>query len=88
MTSTSALKKLYVYYVVLVLVLVKFFVSGNCWFLSACASVAKRQDLIEKVIHPGQPLFGPSYSGLLVVNFWRFGEWVTVYIDDRLVECF
>ncbi|KAK6625532.1 hypothetical protein RUM43_005831 [Polyplax serrata] len=59
-------------------------ILGNCWFLSACASVAKRQDLVEKVIDPSQHLFGDGYRGILLINFWRFGEWVTVNIDDRL----
>ena len=62
-----------------------FCVAGDCWFLSACASVAKKQDLIEKVIDPNQKLFGEGYKGVLVVKFWRFGDWVSVCIDDRFL---
>ena len=28
-------------------------------------------------------LYGPGYTGLVRVNLWRYGSWVTVYIDDR-----
>jgi hypothetical protein len=31
-----------------------------------------------------QPLCGPGYKGMVNFRFWRFGEWVDVYIDDRL----
>ncbi|GLG94840.1 Calpain-C, partial [Gryllus bimaculatus] len=57
---------------------------GDCWFLSACASVARRPDLIERVVSPGQPLYGPGYQGVVAVRLWRFGAWVSVHVDDRL----
>ncbi|XP_069982093.1 calpain-A-like [Penaeus vannamei] len=57
---------------------------GDCWFLSSCAAVARKSKLIERVVPPEQPLFGDGYTGLVVCHFWRFGEWVTVCIDDRL----
>lgn len=52
--------------------------------------MAKKQDLIEKVIDPNQKLFGEGYRGVLVVKFWRFGDWVSVCIDDRFLNtlCF
>ncbi|XP_067008228.2 calpain-A [Anabrus simplex] len=59
-------------------------ILGDCWFLSACASIATRPDLIEKVVRPGQVLSGDDYRGILYICFWRFGQWVTVHIDDRL----
>ncbi|XP_042886096.1 calpain-A-like isoform X2 [Penaeus japonicus] len=57
---------------------------GDCWFLSSCAAVARKPKLIERVVPPDQALFGDGYTGLVVCRFWRFGEWVTVCIDDRL----
>ncbi|CAG0885337.1 unnamed protein product [Darwinula stevensoni] len=38
----------------------------------------------SSVIPPDQDLTGPNYKGALYVRFWQFGQWVTVYIDDRL----
>ncbi|XP_069686510.1 calpain-A-like [Periplaneta americana] len=57
---------------------------GDCWFLSACAALSRKPELIEKVVPPDQPLSGEDYKGLVYIRFWRFGEWVTVYINDRL----
>ncbi len=31
-----------------------------------------------------QPLHGADYQGVVCFRFWRYGEWVEVYIDDRL----
>ncbi|XP_064097877.1 calpain-A-like isoform X1 [Macrobrachium nipponense] len=57
---------------------------GDCWFLSSCAAVARKPKLIERVVPPNQHLYGEEYSGLVVCRFWRFGEWVSVCVDDRL----
>ncbi|KAF2363658.1 Peptidase C2 calpain large subunit domain III [Trinorchestia longiramus] len=57
---------------------------GNCWFLSSCSAVARERKLIERVIRPDQILHGDGYKGLIVCRFWRFGNWATVCIDDRL----
>ena len=35
-------------------------------------------------IIPNQSLFGADYKGVLRFRFWRFGEWIDVFIDDRL----
>lgn len=37
-----------------------------------------------QVLSSNQPLSGPDYKGVVCFNFWQFGEWVPVYIDDRL----
>ena len=59
-------------------------VLGDCWLLSTCAALAKKEELLYRVIEPSQALYGPGYTGLITVNLWRYGSWVTVYIDDRL----
>ena len=56
---------------------------GDCWLLSTCAAIAKKEELLYKVIDPGQVLHGPGYTGLIQVRLWRYGHWVTVFIDDR-----
>ena len=61
-------------------------ILGDCWLLSTCAAIAKREDLLHKVMSPDQVLQGSKYTGLIRVQFWRYGQWVTVYIDDRLPQ--
>ncbi|KAG8195246.1 hypothetical protein JTE90_028397 [Oedothorax gibbosus] len=59
-------------------------VLADCWFLSSCAAVAQRPDLMRRVIAPYQPLFGPGYRGIVRFRLWRFGRWMSVYVDDLL----
>ncbi|XP_035233775.1 calpain-9-like [Stegodyphus dumicola] len=59
-------------------------VLADCWFLSSCAAVAQRPDLMRRVIAPYQPLYGFGYRGIVRFRFWRFGKWINVYIDDLL----
>ncbi|XP_037089080.1 calpain-A-like [Pollicipes pollicipes] len=59
-------------------------VLGDCWFLSSCCAIAKEPKLIERVVPPDQPLAGDGYRGCVRFSFWRFGDWVDVFIDDRL----
>ena len=58
-------------------------VSGDCWLLSTCAALAKKEELLYRVISPGQVLYGGGYNGMVMVKLWRYGEWITVVIDDR-----
>ncbi|XP_041707180.1 calpain-5 [Coregonus clupeaformis] len=62
---------------------------GNCWFVAACSCLALKPDLWQKVIpnwkeqewdskHP------ENYTGIFHFQFWVFGEWVDVVVDDRL----
>uniref|UniRef100_A0A3Q3MK03 Calpain-5-like n=1 Tax=Mastacembelus armatus TaxID=205130 RepID=A0A3Q3MK03_9TELE len=64
-------------------------VVGNCWFVAACACLALKENLWKKVIpdwkeqennlkHP------ENYAGIFHFQFWVFGEWVDVVVDDRL----
>ncbi|GIY32226.1 calpain-A [Caerostris extrusa] len=59
-------------------------ILADCWFLSSCSAVAQRPDLMEKVIPSNQPLSGEGYKGIVTFRFWRFGHWITVYVDDLL----
>ncbi|XP_037605136.1 calpain-5-like [Sebastes umbrosus] len=64
-------------------------VVGNCWFVAACSCLALKPHLWKQVIpdHKGQewdPKHPESYSGIFHFQFWVFGEWVDVVVDDRL----
>ncbi|KAJ8412436.1 hypothetical protein AAFF_G00127720 [Aldrovandia affinis] len=62
---------------------------GNCWFVAACSCLTLKPSLWQKVIpdwkeqewdskHP------ENYAGIFHFQFWLFGEWVDVVVDDRL----
>ncbi|XP_038145881.1 calpain-5-like [Cyprinodon tularosa] len=62
---------------------------GNCWFVAACSSLASREALWQKVIPDWKDQEWDkenpdSYAGIFHFQFWRFGQWVDVVIDDRL----
>ncbi|GLH07364.1 Calpain-A, partial [Gryllus bimaculatus] len=57
---------------------------GDCWFLAAATALAQYPDLIRQVMPEDQPLCGSDYHGIIVARFWRMGQWVSVYIDDKL----
>ncbi|KAM4590544.1 calpain-5-like [Fundulus diaphanus] len=62
---------------------------GNCWFVAACSSLASREALWQKVIPDWKDQEWDkenpdSYAGIFHFQFWRFGRWVDVVIDDRL----
>ncbi|QQP35238.1 Uncharacterized protein FKW44_023402, partial [Caligus rogercresseyi] len=61
---------------------------GDCWLLSTAATLAKRRDLIQRVIPAEQTLSpqDPLYNGVIRVRLWHFGKWVQVFIDDRLPQ--
>ncbi|XP_054852325.1 calpain-6 [Eublepharis macularius] len=62
---------------------------GNCWFVAACSCLALRDNLWQKVIpnfkeQEWDPRRPEKYTGIFHFNFWCFGEWIDVVVDDRL----
>jgi len=56
----------------------------NCWFVAAVASLTDPEEVFYAVCPPDQSFDPGNYCGMFRFNFWRFGEWVEVIIDDFL----
>ncbi|XP_016897263.1 calpain-5 [Cynoglossus semilaevis] len=61
-------------------------VVGNCWFVAACSCLALKPNLWKKVIPDWkeQEKNPEDYAGIFHFQFWIFGQWVDVVVDDRL----
>ncbi|XP_033745701.1 calpain-B-like [Pecten maximus] len=56
---------------------------GDCWFIAGAAVVATHGKLIERVV-PSDQDFDVDYAGIFHFNFWWYGKWTEVVIDDYL----
>ncbi|KAK6194889.1 hypothetical protein SNE40_000425 [Patella caerulea] len=62
---------------------------GNCWFVAACSCLAQEKEIWNKVIPDSKEQEWSdekpeNYQGIFKFQFWRYGEWTEVVIDDFL----
>lgn len=63
---------------------------GNTWFVTAIGTLILYRDIVEKVIPNLKKqewkgaLDKSDYTGVFQFRFWRFGETITIVVDDQL----
>ncbi|XP_013405349.1 calpain-9 isoform X1 [Lingula anatina] len=57
---------------------------GDCWVVAAVANISENPELLYRLVPRGQGFHDGWYAGVLKFQFWQYGKWTEVIIDDRL----